>query len=308
LPLARLLPPALRPGDLIGVCAPASPIREDALARGEDALAARGFRLRRAPGLLGRTRYTAGSLAERLADLVDLLVDPDVRGIVFARGGYGSMHLLEHLDPELYARDPKVLVGASDLSFVLLDALERAGLACFHGPMVAGDIAAGSTDLDALVRMVSDPRPFGPITAKGLRALHPGVAEGPLAGGCLSMVTALLGTPYAPTTTGSVLFLEDVAVKPYQIDRMLTHLRLAGKLTAVRAVVFGEMPGCVQHPDQGYELDEVLAELTADLGVPVLAGLPSGHTTGNSQTLPLGVTCRVSTSPPELSVVAAAVR
>ena len=140
--------------------------------------------------------------------------------------------------------------------------------------------------------------------------LHPGNGQqvtGRLLGGCLSLITAMMGTPDELDTRGALLFLEDTATRPYALDRMLQQLKLAGKFAEVRAVVFGEMTDCVQHAEQGYTIKEVLAECTADLNVPVMFGLPSGHSPRGNRTLPLGVTATLDTARGVLSIDEAAV-
>lgn len=291
----RLKPPALAPSSLVGVVAPASPVRQEFVERGLAELARLGFRTRTGRSLELRTRYTAGDATARAKDLLDLWQDPEVAAIFCARGGYGCLELLDHLDPQLFRARPKILLGSSDVTALLAFLTAKAGLVCFHGPMVAQQIAKGPTAYDSasLMRVLTTVGAGGRIPAPGARELHPGSAEGILLGGCLSLVTALVGTPYLPGFEDAIVFLEDEAVKPYQIDRMLTQLRLAGCFDGVRGLVFGEMPGCHQHPDQGYRLEELLKELTGYLGVPVLTGFPSGHTVSPAQTLPFGSRARI---------------
>ena len=297
-----LRPRVLRPGDLIGIAAPASPVNETLLAKGEEAIAGLGFRTRRTSHLLARGRYTAGSAGERAQDLSGLLADPEVRAVIFARGGYGAPHLLALLDPELLRKDPKPLLGGSDLTALLLWAL-KAGVACAHGPMAAREFQESRVDLAEVAHHLTRAEPFGRLDAPAARTLHPGRARGVLTGGCLSLVVASLATPWEIDTEGALLFLEDVDTKPFQIDRMLTQLRLAGKLAGVRGIAFGEMKGCVQHPDQGYTLDEVLAELTQGLGVPVVSGLPCGHTSGVNRLLPFGVAATLDAASDRVELV-----
>lgn len=288
-------PPALVPGATIGLVAPASPVRAEFVERGVAELERLGFRVRAGEHLYARARYTAGSPAERTSDLLALWDDPDVAAIFCARGGYGSMELLRSLPPDRLGARPKILLGSSDATALLALAGARAGLVVFHGPMVAQQIARGVYDSAQLTRLLGSPEPAGLLEAPGARFLHSGTAEGPLQGGCLSMLVALVGTPFLPSFEGALLFLEDTQVKPYQLDRMLLHLELAGLLRGVRGLVFGQMPGCRQHPDQGYELEEMLRDWTSRLAVPVLFGFPSGHTESETPglTLPLGVRARL---------------
>ena len=301
-------PPRLFPGARIGVCAPASPIRREYLERGETALRALGFDIVRSRHIFAKGRYTAGSIEERLADLRQLLEADEVNAVFCARGGYGVSALLPLLAPQLIRAADKIVLGSSDITSLLMHVLDGANCVTFHGPMASADIARGEADLGSLFKLLTLPEAFGPLPSTGLRALHGGSADGILTGGCLSLVVSLLGTPFEPVTDNRLLFLEDTGAKPYQIDRMLTQLSQAGKLTRVRGIVFGEMLGCVQHPDQGYELDDVLRDLTAQFDVPVLSGLRSGHTSGDALTLPFGVEARLVTTPPSLEILSPAVR
>jgi len=301
-----LRPAALAEGDRVGIAAAASPVRIEMLAEGESRLRALGFTPVRAPHVLDRGRYTAGSAADRAADIDAFLRDPSIRAIWFARGGYGAPHLPPLLDPAVLRADPKLLIGASDLTALLLWAL-RAGVTCLHGPMPAREIAAGRWDSDELHRLLTRAEPFGRLVSGEGRVLHPGSARGRLVGGCLSLVAASLGTSWELETADALILLEDMNTKPYQIDRMLTQLRQAGKLDGAAGLLFGEMPGCVQADDQGYTLDEVLTDLTGDLGIPVVAGLPFGHTRGVHHALPLGVQATLETTPLELELTGALV-
>ncbi len=288
-------PPAVRPGAVVGVFAPASPVRIEFLEAGERELKRLGFRIRRGRRLMERRAYTAGTAEERAADFLDLWRDPEVEALFGARGGYGSMDLLPALpEAELRGR-PRIVLGASDLT-ALLAGVAAAGLPALHGPMVAQQIARGpqAWDADELLGLMAADGPGFPLPWRGAAPLHPGTAEGVLRGGCLSLVAALHGTPWAPSFAGAIAVLEDVATKPFQIERMLTQLRLGGAFDGVRGIVFGQMPGCEQHPDQGYTLSELLARLTAPLGVPAAFGFATGHVeSGPCRTVPLGIEARM---------------
>jgi muramoyltetrapeptide carboxypeptidase len=205
------------------------------------------------------------------------------------------MQMLEHLDPSRFRSQPKVFVGSSDITALLCYLVGASGLVCFHGPMVAQQIARGESAYDSasLTGMLGSTEPQGRLIVPGAHLLHSGLGEGKLLGGCLSLITAMVGTPYLPGFEDTLLLVEDTAVRPYQIDRMLTQLRLSGCLNSVRGLIFGEMPDCDQHPDQGYTIEELLRDLTADLGVPVLFGFPTGHTISPARTLPFGIKARL---------------
>lgn len=289
-----LKPAAVRDGAVIGVVALASPVKREFVERGVAELSRLGFTAKLGAHLEERTRYTAGSRDARLEDLLTLWDDPEVDAIFCARGGYGSMELLTSLSPERFQTRPKVFVGASDITAMHGFFAASVGMVSFHGPMVAQKIARGTYDSEGLLRLIQSPEPAGMLVAPGTRVVHPGTGEGRLVGGCLSIFASLVGTPFFPSCKDAILFLEDTLVKPYQIDRMLTQLRLAGCLNSIRGLVFGEMVKCDQHPEQGYTLDEMLSDWTASLGIPVHLGFPSGHTETDAMTLPLGVRARLS--------------
>jgi muramoyltetrapeptide carboxypeptidase len=287
-------PAALREGDLAAIVAPASNLKSEYLARGVEELRGLGFRVRHEPDILEKARYTAGSDERRARELMRAFTDPEVKAVWAARGGYGVMRILPLLDADALRRNPKVFIGYSDLTALHLYLHRRFGWVTFHGPMAAKDLAGGPEhyDRESLRRAICGAAPLGEIHCPTARMLHRGdggAVSGTLLGGCLTLVNAMLGTPDAIETRDAVLFLEDTGVRPYAMDRMLQQLKLAGAFDGVRGIVFGEMRDCVQHADQGYTIEEVLAECTADLGVPVMFGLPSGHSPRGNLTLPLGV-------------------
>lgn len=296
----------------MAVVAPASNLKADYLARGVAELERLGFRPRYDPGILDKARYTAGDDRRRAAELTRAFADPEIKAVWAARGGYGSMRLFELLDEQLIGQFPKVFIGYSDVTALSLYFYRRFCWVTFHGPMAAKDLAGGEAhyDRETLIRAITSASPLGEIKSERIETLHRGAegrATGRLLGGCLSLIAATMGTPYELDARGSILFLEDAATRPYAIDRMLRQLKLAGKLDEVRGIVFGEMIDCVQHADQGYRIQDVLAECTADLNVPVIFGLPSGHSPRGNLTLPLGVTATLDAARGVLSVDEAAV-
>ena len=290
-----LRPPAVPPGATVGILAPASPVQLPWLEAGEAELRRVGLVPRRSKHLLKRRQYTAGSAAERTADLLELLEDEGVAALFAARGGYGCLDLLPSIPPAAIHRNPKAILGASDVT-ALLALLSRAGVSSFHGPMVAQQIARGASHWDAeeTLALLRATEPGFHLPWRGAEVLHPGGADGILRGGCLSILAALAGTPFATSFRGAIAVLEDIAVKPYQIERMLTQLSLAGLLDGVRGIVFGLMPGCTQHPDQGYTTAELLARFVEPLGVPTVFGFATGHT-GDApcRTVPFEVRARL---------------
>jgi muramoyltetrapeptide carboxypeptidase len=283
-------PPALRPGDLIGVVAPGAAVEESAVEAGARVLEQAGYRVRIGDAVRRRTGYLAGSDAERLADLVAMFADPQVRAIVAARGGYGSGRLLPRFDPTIARQHAKIFVGYSDLTFLLTELVQRADLVAFHGPMVAG-LDKNLAGASALLALLSGDCNGWNLSADAI--IQPGTAEGVIVGGCLSILVAGLGTPYAVETAGRLLFIEDVNERPFRIDRMLTQLRQAGKLSDLAGVIFGEMAGCDSGPGEAVTVCDVIREAFAAATYPVVFGLSSGHGRG-ATTLPLGIRARLA--------------
>jgi muramoyltetrapeptide carboxypeptidase len=305
-------PAALRAGDAVAVVAPASNLKADYLARGVAELERLGFRAQYEPGILDKARYTAGDDERRAAELMRAFADPEIKAVWAARGGYGSMRLFKLLDEDLIGKRPKVFIGYSDMTALSLYFYRRFGWVTFHGPMAAKDLAGGEEhyDRETLIKAVTGASPLGEINSNKTEMLHRGAGgrvTGRLLGGCLSLIAAMMGAPDELDTRGSILFLEDTYTRPYAIDRMLQQLKLAGKFDEVRGIVFGEMTDCVQHADQGYQIQDVLAECTADFNIPIMFGLPSGHSPRGNLTLPLGVTATLDVDRGALIIDEAAV-
>jgi len=286
----RIKPPALQPGDTVGIVAPASNVKPAMLDAGCRALRDLGYKPLYFDSILERDLYFAGSVERRTRELEEMFVRDEVRAIICARGGYGSNYLLKALDLKKIQSNPKIFVGYSDLTSLLTYFTDAAGLVTFHGPMVAKDFAdPNGIDLDSWEHALNGSSEWPLELDSDVKPLVPGSAEGILYGGCLSILVASLGTPYEIQTAGTILFIEDIAAKPYQIDRMLMQLKLAGKLDEVRGIVFGEMVDCTQNKDQSYSLQDVILRVVGDLGVPVAFGLRSGHVSRRNITLPFGV-------------------
>ncbi len=293
----RVKPPALRPGDTVGIVAPASNIKRAELDAGCDALRRAGYRPFYFDSILEQDLYFAGSVARRARELQDMFVREDVRAIVCARGGYGANYLLTELDLEKIKAHPKIFVGYSDITTLLTYFTDAGALVTFHGPMGVKDWAhEGGVDVTSWQAALSAAAPWDVPLGAEVRALADGESEGVLYGGCLSILVASLGTAYEIKTAGTILFIEDIAAKPFQIDRMLMQLKLAGKFEGIRGIVLGEMLGCMQTAFQDYTLEEVIIRVVGDLGVPVAFGVRSGHVTSGNITLPFGVQARLTVS------------
>ncbi len=305
----RAKPPALQPGDTVGIVAPASNITRAALEAGCAALQGLGYNPVYLDSILDQDLYFAGSHQRRTRELEEMFVRDDVRAIFCARGGYGTNYLVTALDPQKIIPHRKIFVGYSDVTTLLTCFCDTAGFVTFHGPMVAKDFAhIDGVHLPSWHAALSGISEWEISDDSGMEPLAEGSAEGILYGGCLSMLAASLSTPHEIRTNGTILFLEDVNTKPFQIDRMLMQLKLGGKLTGVKGIIFGEMLDCVQPNGQNYSLKDVVMRVIGDLGVPVAFGLRSGHVSRRNITLPLGVraSLKVGANSAELRILEAA--
>ena len=290
--MKRLIPPALQPGDTVGIIAPAGAFNRERFLTGCERLRQMGYRPFYLDSIFDRDLYFAGSVQRRVRELEEMFERHEVRAVLCARGGYGCNYLLPELNISRIAAHPKIFVGCSDVTTLLTRFLDAAGLVTFHGPMVEKAFASpDGVDLASWSAATNSAEPWQ-ITGE-MEPLVEGTAEGVLYGGCLSLLVESLGTPYEMRTEGVILFVEDVNVKPYQVDRMLMHLKLAGKWGGVRGLVFGEMADCRQSADQPYDVQEVITRVVGDLGIPVAYGLRSGHVSRANITLPLGVRVRL---------------
>jgi muramoyltetrapeptide carboxypeptidase len=289
----RLRPTALRPGDTVGIIAPAGPIEHDALEAGCAWLRRRGYQPFYLPSILDRDLYFAGSTARRLDEFHQMFARPEVKAIICARGGYGCNYLLPKIDLDVVRSNPKIFCGCSDVTTLLTYLCDAAGMVTFHGPMLNIDVRPDGVDdkswLAALTSGEAYQLEFG---SNEVQTLVPGSAGGMLYGGCLSLLCASLGTPCEVETRGTILFVEDLAEPAFRIDRMLMHLKLAGKFAGVRGVIFGEMLNCGPRGAQDFTLQDVVQRVLGDLGIPIAYGLKSGHVSRGNITLPFGVTAQ----------------
>lgn len=251
--------------------------------------------------IFARDLYFAGSAERRAKEFREFWQREDIAALVCVRGGYGSNYLLEHLDFDSIARKPKALIGCSDITTLITAIHDRTGLAAFHGPMVAKDIADGTFDSSSWNNSLNGVAEWN-VPTDGVEVLRPGTARGKLYGGCLSMLVASLGTPYEIETEGTVLFIEDIAEKPFRIDRMLMQLRVAGKLEGVRGFIFGEMLDCLPPQGETYTLQQVIMRVLELFRVPVVFGLRSGHVSSGNITLPIGVQAELAAEGPSVSL------
>lgn len=279
----------MRPGDTIGIIAPASAIKKDALIAGCETLTRIGYKPVYEDSILKHDLYFAGTADRRLKELHSMFEGDDIRAILCARGGYGANYLVDGLDLNLIRKHPKIFIGYSDATSLLTLLCDEANLTVFHGPMAAKDFAdEDGVDVASWESALTGAAQWQ-VENSGAKGLVAGEARGIFYGGCLPMLTATLGTRHEIQTAGTILFLEDVGSKPYQIDRMLIQLQQAEKFEGVRGIIFGEMNDCVQHPQQTYTLEEVVLRIVGKLGIPVAYGLRSGHVLQRNITLPIGI-------------------
>lgn len=304
-----IAPPRVRPHDLIAVCAPAGPVPADKLRAGVARLERR-YRVRLAPSVLGKTGFLSADDAVRAAELEGALRDPEVSAVMMGAGGYGTMRMVERLDARALGARPRLLVGFSDITVLLAWAVGSAGVRCIHGPTVAQLADLPEPDLEWLFRLMEEPAPMGDIGLTlapiGARTDAPRI-EGTLFGGNLCLLAHLMGTRFAPAMEDVVLALEEWGERPYSVDRLLTHLGLAGLLERTVAALVGELTDCVETLREGHpDAMAVVHERLRCYGVPGLAGLPLAHGTRHLA-LPLGVRCAVHPAEGRVELLQAAV-
>jgi len=268
----------LQPGDTVAVVSPSSPVPADRLRAGIDVLASWGLRVVESPAARAAHGHLAGTDAQRLSDINAAIRDPDVRAVWTSRGGYGLTRILKQVDWPALRADPKLLIGFSDVTALLVAAWQRCGLVAVHGQFVARLHLLDLRTLESLRRLVFGVSETHVAAAAGAIA-GTGRVEGPLVGGNLAVLAALAGTPDQVRAGGCILLLEEVAEAPYRIDRMLTQLRASGCLDGVRGVALSRPVECDPQPGAASaSFDEVVEDRLGDLGVPVLTGLAVGHT------------------------------
>lgn len=300
-----IFPRPLPPNGHIAVCAISGPSNLERVRAGAARLEQRGYRVSLAPNIDRVYRdYLAGPDDERVAELNHYLNSDDVDALFFSRGGYGAMRVLDAVDYDAIRRNPRPIVGFSDITALHNAVALRAGVASFHGPMLNLDFHDRmSPDIEEwFFAMLSG---AAPLTHRFSReqVLVDGEAEGILFGGCLSLTTALTATPYDFWIDDGIWFWEDVGEEPYRLDRMLTHLDLSGRLRRIRGVLIGKLKGCGSEP----EVAALLREKLGSRGIPVVRDLPFGHF-GNNLLMPIGAPVRVSTSDGAFTVTAPAVQ
>lgn len=286
------------PGSRVALVAPASAFKQEHFDTGVAELRRLGFDPVWSPDVFERQAFTAGPARLRAGALVDACDTRQADAVIAVRGGYGSVQLLPWLDVDRLRAARTALVGYSDVTSVHSFLSAHVGLASVHGPMLEGRLSAGPDAYDPVTFLRSlSTEPLGELAPAGLETLWPGEASGPLVGGTLTQILASFETPYAfSPPAGHVLFLDEVGERPYRLHRMLTQLRLTGRLAQSRAIVFGQLPRC-DEPGGAVTSKDVVREVLDDFPGPVLFGFPSGHTTSPLVSVPLGVNVHVVGGP-----------
>ena len=305
----------LERGGTIGLIGPSGAVRTaDAIDRAIAETERMGFRVKRGESCGQAYGYLSGTDEVRARDVNNMFLDDEVDAIFCLKGGYGTMRMLDMLDYEAIAAHPKIFVGYSDITAMHIAMLEKSNLVTFHGPMPVSCWADGPMDdftRDSLLNTIMQAQPVGEIVnpvGYEKKTVNPGCCEGMLVGGNLSLIVGLLGTPYELDTKGRLLFIEDVGEKTYSLDRMLTHLRLAGKFEDCAGIVLGDFKNCeMEYPGYSFSLEEIVRDVVAPCGKPIFSGLQSGHCTPKI-TLPFGVNCRMNADDCTLTALESAVR
>ncbi len=296
----NIKPPRLNPGDEIGLIAPAGPVAPTELSPGIDLLTAMGYGVCLSAHLYHRKEYLAGEDDTRLQDLHSMFRNDKVKAIFCARGGYGSLRLLSKIDYDLIRENPKVIIGYSDITALLLAVLNEAGIVTFHGPVVR----ELSYDMDPglLFRPITSQEPLVVDLGRG-STLMPGGTSGILLGGNLSLICHLIGTPYMPSLNGCILFVEERGEPLYKIDRMLMYLELSGLFKNLSGIILGLFENC----GDILAIHRLFTDIGRRLNIPVCSGLPVGHGKENI-TIPLGVQADLDTRNKTLTVLEPCVR
>jgi muramoyltetrapeptide carboxypeptidase len=276
-------PHRLKPGDTIGIAAPASPFDAELFNRGIEVIKSMGFQAFLPKDIWHNNGYLAGSDVHRAQQLNSLFSNPSIHAVVCAKGGYGAMRILPHLNYEAIEKNPKIIVGFSDITALLNTLNTKCRLATFHGPLITTLANATQEAKDALYAVLAGDKPIQYIVKKGM-VVRSGTVTAPLAGGNLCTLCHLLGTDYQPDFDGHILFLEDNGEKPYRIDRMLTQMKMAGMFDNLAGLLLGTFSNC----GDTKELVRIAEDIFNDESVPILAGFDAGHIRKNL-TLPFGI-------------------
>ena len=291
-----IYPRRLAKGDTIGVIAPAGPFDHDKFNQGQQVLETLGFNVLFDQDLFAKIGYLAGTDAHRNRLLREIYENPSVKAVICARGGYGSMRILDSVDFSVLRNNPKILIGFSDVSALLAAVYARSGLVTFHGPVVTTLGSIDQISIDALLGAVSSAVPVVLSADEQGTVVKAGVATGPVLAGNLATLCHLTGTPFQPRYSGHILLLEDIAEAPYKIDRMFTQLKLAGCLKGLAGLGLGTFKDGGRQED----LQHIVKDIFEAEKIPILTGLEFGHGTRNV-TVPVGASATLDTERRQLT-------
>lgn len=301
-------PKALKFGDTVGIIAPASPTTEERVRKAHDKLIQMGFKVKMGKSPYERYGYLSGSDSIRAEDINEMFRDKEVDGIICIRGGYGTPRILDLLDYEAIKNNPKVFVGYSDITALHIAFTQIADLVTYHGPMVASDMIGNFSQFskDNLYKAIMETDPIGKISnpqGEEIITINGGIAEGNIIGGNLSLIVDTIGTPYEIDVNGKILFIEEIGEEPYNIDRMLNQLRLAGKLHDAVGIILGDFNNCVSEKhDENLTLEQVIEDHIKPVGKPTIYNLQAGHCEP-MVTIPFGVRARLDADKKELIIL-----
>lgn len=293
-------PRALKLGDTLGLVAPASPTLEENVEKAHKKLVDMGFKVKMGKSCYEYYGYLAGQDELRAEDLNQMFIDEQVDGIICLRGGYGTPRILELLDYHLIKSHPKVFIGYSDITALHIAMNKYSNLVTFHGPMVASDMIGDFSQFskESLYNLIMEGEFIEDIKnppMEKLNIINPGIAEGSIIGGNLSLIADTLGTPYEIELEGKLLFIEEVGEEPYGIDRMLTQLKLSGKLQEAEGIILGDFNNCTAKSSEYHEsltLEQVIEDIIKPIGKPTISNLKAGHCEP-MVSLPFGVKARL---------------
>lgn len=297
-------PKRLKRGDYVGIIAPAGPPDQQRLKKAIPFFEGMGLRIKLGRNIREVNGYLAGTDEERLEDLHDMMEDKSIKAIFFARGGYGTGRLADRIDYDLIRKNPKVIWGYSDITYLHTAIRQQTGLVTFHGPMAVSDV--GKDDFDRISASMFN-QLFEPTTLTysekitPLTVYAPGETEGKVVGGNLSLLASTLGTPYEIDTKDSLLLIEDIGEEPYRVDGMLNQLRLAGKLQQANGIIIGDFAEAESKVNPSLSLEQVFIDVFNDFQGPVVGGFKIGHCLPHFS-LPLGQNAILSAEERKLTV------
>lgn len=293
----NIKPPRLQTGDEIAIIAPAGPVTPVEIRPAIDFLVREGYRVRQATHLFAKEGYLAGNDAARLEDFHSVFDNAHIKAVLCARGGYGTLRFLDKIDYGRIKRNPKIILGYSDITALLMAVHKMTGLVTFHGPVARDLSGTGDKCFKDFFKLVSSREKWSFDLSEGT-ALHEGKAKGFLLGGNLSLLSHLIGTPFMPDMKGGILFIEERGESIYRIDRMLTHLRLGGILKDLSGLIMGDFVDCGDIED----INGLLTDIMAGFDIPLFSGLPVGHGDKNL-TIPVGLQAELDTGSMKLTLL-----